>query len=44
MYMFMIDIFSTIVNAFQPFIINSKRFILDFASVLDPSPNTIKRF
>ena len=38
-----VQIFSTIVNDFQPLIINTKRFILDFASVLDPSLNTMER-
>ena len=35
--------FLTIVDGFKPLIINTKRFILDFASVLDPPLNTIER-
>ena len=38
-----VEIFSTIVNGFKPLIINTKRSILDFASVLDPPLNTIER-
>ena len=38
-----VEIILTIVNGLQPFIINTKRSILDFASVLDPPLNTIER-
>ena len=39
-----VETFLTIVKGFQPLIFNTKRSILDFASVLDPSLNTIERF
>ena len=38
-----VEIFLTIVNGFQSLIIKTKRSIGDFASVLDPSLNTIER-
>ena len=37
------EIFLTIINGFQPLITNIMLSILDFASVLDPSLNTIER-
>ena len=38
-----VEIFLTVINDFQPLITNTKRSILDFASVLHPSLNAIER-
>ena len=38
-----VEILLTIAKGFQPLIINIKRSILDFASVLDPPLNTIEK-
>ena len=38
-----VETFLTTVNGFQPLILNTKRSILDFASVQDPPLNTIER-